>query len=81
MAPDDLNDRRLDGGATLLGLLADHGRGAAMYGSGFSMHLPMVLIALYRMGASSARLETIAAAGMRTSPARAGESQPIDAGC
>ena len=60
MAPDDLDDCALDARPTLLRLLADHGRGAAMYGSGFSMHLPMVLIALYRMGASSARLETIA---------------------
>ena len=81
MAPDDLDDRGLDARATLLRLLADHGRGAAMYGSGFSMHLPMVLIALHRMGASSARLETIAAAATRAPPARAAASQAIDAGC
>ncbi len=81
MAPDDRDDCGLDARATLLRLLADHGRGAAMYGSGFSMHLPMVLIALYRMGASSARLETIAAAATRAPPVRAAASQPIDAGC
>ena len=77
MAPDNADDRGLDALATLLRLLAEHGRGAAMYGSGFSMHLPMVLVALFRMGATPARLETIAAAKMPAAEARAAVIQPI----
>jgi hypothetical protein len=39
MAPDNIVSREGEAFATLARLLADHGRGAAMYGSGFSMHL------------------------------------------
>ena len=79
MAPDNVGERELDTRATLLRLLADHGRGAATYGSGFSMHLPMVLIALFRMGATPPRLETLAAAKMQASEARPAAIQPVDA--
>lgn len=77
MAPDSSGIREEEARATLSRLLADHGRGAAMYGSGFSIHLPMVLIALYRMGATPARLERAAAAGMQAPETRAG-ARPID---
>lgn len=77
MAPDDVGDRELHARATLARLLAEHGRGAATYGVGFSMHLPMVLIALFRMGATPARLETLAAAKMQAAEARPATVQPI----
>ena len=81
MAPDNIGDRELETRATLSRLLADHGRGAAMYGSAFSVHLPMVLIALFRMGATPARLETFAATKMQDSESRAAASQPVDVPC
>jgi len=72
MGHDNDGDLSMEARATLLRLLAEHGRGAAMYGSGFSMHLPMVLIALFRMGATPARLEACAGAG-----AKQGEVRPL----
>jgi hypothetical protein len=81
MPPDNVGDRDGEARATLTRLLADHGRGAAMCGSGFSMHLPMVLIALFRMGASPARLEAVAAASTRIPDVRAAASRPIDVAC
>src|SRR4029453_2239877 len=79
MAPDNIVSREGEARATLARLLADHGRGAAMYGSGFSMHLPMVLIALFRMGATSARLDAAAASSTRIPEARPEATRPIDA--
>ena len=81
MAPDNVGDRDRNARATLSRLLADHGRGAAMYGSGFSMHLPMVLIALFRMGAAPTRLETFAALSTQAPEARPAVFQPIDVAC
>jgi Questin oxidase-like len=79
MAPDNIVSREGEAFATLARLLADHGRGAAMYGSGFSMHLPMVLIALFRMGATSATLDAAAASSARIPEARPEATRPIDA--
>src|SRR4029453_7965010 len=79
MAPDNIVSREGEARATLARLLADHGRGAAMYGSGFSMHLPMVLIALFRMGATPARLDAAAASSARIPEARPEATRPIDA--
>jgi hypothetical protein len=77
MAPDDAGDRELDARATLAQLLAEHGRGAASYGVGFSMHLPMVLIAAFRMGATPAGLRRLATAKMQLPEASATSVQPI----
>ena len=81
MAPDTVDAHEGGARATLSRLLADHGRDAATYGSGFSVHLPMVLIALFRMGATPARLEACAATSMRMPQARDVAMQPIDAAC
>src|SRR6266536_1792520 len=78
MAPDNIGIREGEAGATLSRLLADHGRGAAMYGSGFSIHLPMVLIALFRMGAVPRRLEQFAAARTQAPEARSVAVRPLD---